>query len=132
MKHKRRVTESVMEEAQQRNDEIKEQLKSNENYRQISHLEDRLSDLIEETKESTTTLDQLQKVMCMLNISVLNLNCYLFSLYSIDILFVFIGAEFHLHFQEYNHDDVINDAKDKLKQITEFLRANTPTTMTTI
>lgn len=62
MKHKKRVTEGVMEEAQHRNEEIKEQLKSNENYRQISHLEDRLSDLIEDTKEATTILDQLQRV----------------------------------------------------------------------
>lgn len=62
LKHKKEVTKNVVEEAQQRNDEIKEQLKSNENYRQISHLEERLSDIIEETKKATTTLDQLQKV----------------------------------------------------------------------
>lgn len=61
-KHKKRVTENVVEEAQQRNEEIKDQLKSNENYRQISHLEEKLSDLIEETKEATSTLDELQKV----------------------------------------------------------------------
>lgn len=66
MKHKKRVTEGVMQEAQQRNEEIKEQLKSNENYRQISHLEDRLSDLIEETKESTNILDQFQKVFLIM------------------------------------------------------------------
>lgn len=63
LKHKQRVTENVVEEAQQRNEEIKEQLKSNDNYRQISHLEERLSDLIEETKEATTTLDEMQKVV---------------------------------------------------------------------
>lgn len=62
LKHKRQVTENVVEEAQQRNEEIKDQLKSNENYRQISHLEERLSDIIEETKLATATLDQLQKV----------------------------------------------------------------------
>lgn len=56
------MTEKVVEEAQQRNDEIKDQLKSNENYRQISHLEERLSDIIDETKSATATLDQLQKV----------------------------------------------------------------------
>lgn len=67
MKHKKEVTEKVVEEAQQRNDEIKEQLKSNENYRQISHLEERLSDIIDETKSATTTLDQLQKV-CSISI----------------------------------------------------------------
>lgn len=62
LKHKKKVTENVVHEAQQRNEEIKEQLKTNENYRQISHLEERLSDLIDETKSSTTILDQLQKV----------------------------------------------------------------------
>lgn len=62
LKHKKGVTEKVVEETQQRNEEIKDQLKSNENYRQISHLEERLSDIIEETKAATTTLDQLQKV----------------------------------------------------------------------
>lgn len=62
LKHKKEVTSNVVEEAQQRAAEIKEQLKSNENYRQISHLEERLSDIIEETKSATTTLDQLQKV----------------------------------------------------------------------
>lgn len=65
LKHKKEVTANVVEEARQRNDEIKEQLKSNENYRQISHLEERLSDIIEETKSLTSTLDQLQKVYCV-------------------------------------------------------------------
>lgn len=62
LKHKKRVTEDVVEESQRRNEEIKDQLKSSDNYRQISHLEERLSDLIEETKNATTTFDQLQKV----------------------------------------------------------------------
>lgn len=62
LKHKKHVTENVVDESQQRNEEIKEQLKSNENYRQISHLEERLTDIIEETKTSTTILDELQKV----------------------------------------------------------------------
>lgn len=62
LKHKKRVTEDVVEEAQRRNDEIKEQLRSNENYRQISHFEEKLSDLIDETKTATTTWDQLRKV----------------------------------------------------------------------
>lgn len=62
LKHKKGVTENVVEEAKIRNEEIKEQLKSNENYRQISHLEERLSDIIAETKSATALLDQLQKV----------------------------------------------------------------------
>lgn len=61
------MTENVVDESQKRNEEIKEQLKSNENYRQISHLEEKLSDIIEETKAATTTLDQLQKVCQMSN-----------------------------------------------------------------
>lgn len=63
LKHKKKVTENVVDEAQQRNEELKDQLKTNENYRQISHLEERLSDIIDETKSSTTVLDQLQKVI---------------------------------------------------------------------
>lgn len=63
LKHKKAVTENVVEEAKLRNEEIKDKLKSNENYRQISHLEERLSDIIEDTKIATATLDQLQKVI---------------------------------------------------------------------
>lgn len=63
LKHKKSVTENVVDEAKSRNEEIKDQLRSNENYRQISHLEERLSDIIEDTKISTATLDQLQKVI---------------------------------------------------------------------
>lgn len=63
LKHKKYVTEKVVQEAKQRNEDIKEQLKSNENYRQISHLEKKLSDIIDDTKISTAVLDQLQKVI---------------------------------------------------------------------
>lgn len=66
MKHKKRVTEDVVEEAQRRNENIKDQLKSSENYRQISHLEERLLELIQETEDSTSTWDQLQKVSFLL------------------------------------------------------------------
>lgn len=62
LKHKKRITSDVVKEAERRNDEIKEQLKSNENYRHISHLEEKLSDLIEDTKDTTIVLDQLHKV----------------------------------------------------------------------
>lgn len=62
LKHKKRVTEDVVEGAVKRNDEIKHQLQSNENYRQISHLEERLADLISEGKTLQTTHDQLKKV----------------------------------------------------------------------
>lgn len=66
LKHKKRVTEDVVEEAQHQNEEIKYQLMSSENFRQISHLEEQLSELIEETKDATCTLDQLQKVSLIL------------------------------------------------------------------
>lgn len=62
LKHKKRVTEDVVEEAERRNNEIKDQLKSNESFRQISHLEEKLADLTEEAKTMQETLDQLKKV----------------------------------------------------------------------
>lgn len=63
VKQKRRVTENVVEEAQQRIEDVKEQLKSNENYRQISHLEEKLTDFMEENKTLQETFDQLRKVL---------------------------------------------------------------------
>lgn len=68
MKHKKCVTEDVVKEAQNRNEEIKDQLKSSDNFRQISHLEERLSELIEETKDATSIWDQLQKVAFLLGL----------------------------------------------------------------
>lgn len=65
LKHKKRVTEDVVEGAVRRNEEIKEQLQSNENYRQISHLEETLADLMEEGKTLQSTYDQLKKVFLM-------------------------------------------------------------------
>lgn len=61
LKHKKRVTEDVLEEAERRNDEVKEQLRSNENFRQISHLEERLADLTEEARTLQSTLEQMKK-----------------------------------------------------------------------
>lgn len=61
-KHKKRVTENVVEESQHRNEELKNQLKSNDNYRQISHLEEKLNDLMEDNKEMQETFDQMRKV----------------------------------------------------------------------
>lgn len=71
VKYKKRVTENVVEEAQQRNEDVKEQLKSNDNYRQISHLEEKLNDFMEENKSLQETFDQLRKV------------CYLDNIFSI-------------------------------------------------
>lgn len=62
MKHKKKVTEDVVEEAQRRNEELKDQLRSNENYRQISHFEEKLADLVEDTKQATEEWEKLRKV----------------------------------------------------------------------
>ncbi|KAG4069090.1 hypothetical protein HA402_008401 [Bradysia odoriphaga] len=61
LKKKERVTESVVQEARKRNAEIKEKLRSNENYRQISHLEEKLTDLIKENKILEESLLQTKK-----------------------------------------------------------------------
>lgn len=62
LKHKRRVTEDVVEGAIRRNEEIKDQLQSNETYRQISHLEEKLADMMAEGKTLQSTRDQMKKV----------------------------------------------------------------------
>lgn len=61
-KHKQRVTDDVVDQATQRSEDIKEQLKSNDNYRQISHLEEKLNDLVLENKTLQDSFDQLKKV----------------------------------------------------------------------
>lgn len=61
LEDKKRVTENVVDEARKRNQEIKINLKSNETYRQISHLEDKLVDLIKENKSLQDFVEQLQK-----------------------------------------------------------------------
>lgn len=69
-KHKHRVTQDVVEQANRRNEDIKEQLKSNDNYRQISHLEEKLNDFVMENKTQQETFDQLRKV-CQSDFNVL-------------------------------------------------------------
>ncbi|XP_058835728.1 intraflagellar transport protein 74 homolog [Topomyia yanbarensis] len=61
LEDKKRVTENVVDEARKRNQEIKINLKSNETYRQISHLEDKLIDLMKENKILQEVVEQLQK-----------------------------------------------------------------------
>lgn len=122
LKHKKGVTENVVEEAKIRNEEVKEQLKSNENYRQISHLEERLSDIIAETKSATALLDQLQKVKYFF---IQNFICLEKDYESYDLIFYKGIYSFFIIFihliQEVNHGDISNDAKDKLL---ELLRLN--------
>lgn len=62
LQHKKNLTTDVVKDAERSNDQIKAELKSNENYRHISHLEEKLSDLIEDTKDASVTLDKLHKV----------------------------------------------------------------------
>uniref|UniRef100_A0A182SN48 Uncharacterized protein n=1 Tax=Anopheles maculatus TaxID=74869 RepID=A0A182SN48_9DIPT len=62
MEDKKRVTENVVDEARNRNHEIKFSLKSNDTYRQISHLEDKLVDLMKESKTLQEAIDHVQQV----------------------------------------------------------------------
>lgn len=62
LKSKKRVTEKVLNEAKERNQMIKGQLKGNETYRQISHLEEKCNDLIREQKFYRTSIDESVKV----------------------------------------------------------------------
>ncbi|XP_053665018.1 intraflagellar transport protein 74 homolog [Anopheles marshallii] len=61
LEDKKRVTENVVDESRNRNHEIKVSLKSNDTYRQISHLEDKLVDLMKENKVLQETVDQMQQ-----------------------------------------------------------------------
>lgn len=61
LKKKQRSTDNVVEEARKRNADVKEQLRSNDTYRQISHLEERLTDLIKENQVLQNSLDQIRR-----------------------------------------------------------------------
>uniref|UniRef100_A0A182PNF5 Uncharacterized protein n=1 Tax=Anopheles epiroticus TaxID=199890 RepID=A0A182PNF5_9DIPT len=61
MEDKKRVTENVVEESRNRNHEIKVNLKSNDTYRQISHLEDKLVDLMKENKVLQEAVEHMQQ-----------------------------------------------------------------------
>lgn len=50
LQKKKTVTANVVKESHKRTHELKEHLRSNETYRQISHLEEKLTDLIKESK----------------------------------------------------------------------------------
>lgn len=62
LKHKQKVTEDVVDEAKRRNEEIREQLSNNENFRQISHLEEKLADLTEELDRTQKLYDEIKNV----------------------------------------------------------------------
>ncbi|XP_050076194.1 intraflagellar transport protein 74 homolog [Anopheles maculipalpis] len=61
MEDKKRVTENVVEEARNRNHEVKFSLRSNDTYRQISHLEDKLVDLMKESKSLQEAINHMQQ-----------------------------------------------------------------------
>uniref|UniRef100_A0A336MRL9 CSON000273 protein n=1 Tax=Culicoides sonorensis TaxID=179676 RepID=A0A336MRL9_CULSO len=61
LRTKLRATEGVFAEAQRRNKEMKELLRNNETYRQISHLEEKLGDLLKENKILQEAVDQLKR-----------------------------------------------------------------------
>ncbi|XP_059622794.1 intraflagellar transport protein 74 homolog [Phlebotomus argentipes] len=61
LRNKKRVTEGVLEEAQKRSREIKDSLRSNETYRQIAHLEEKLTDLRKEGKILRTAVQENRK-----------------------------------------------------------------------
>uniref|UniRef100_A0A182WAT4 Intraflagellar transport 74 n=1 Tax=Anopheles minimus TaxID=112268 RepID=A0A182WAT4_9DIPT len=61
MEDKKRVTENVVDEARNRNLEIKVSLKSNDTYRQISHLEDKLVDFMKENKILQEAVNEMQQ-----------------------------------------------------------------------
>ena len=62
LKDKQRVTEQVVESTKQRCQDIKEHLKTNETYRHISHLEEKLNDLINEKNVLQNSVEQSRKV----------------------------------------------------------------------
>lgn len=62
LRDRKRVTESVVEDMEKRNYEIKENLRANETYRQISHLEEKLGDMIKDNKTLQMAVDELIKV----------------------------------------------------------------------
>ncbi|XP_050092061.1 intraflagellar transport protein 74 homolog [Anopheles aquasalis] len=61
LEDKKRVTDNVVEEARNRNQELKINLKSNETYRQISHLEDKLVDLMKGNKTLQEDVEQMEQ-----------------------------------------------------------------------
>jgi intraflagellar transport protein 74 len=61
LKRKEHVTRGVTHDAQKKNQEIKEQLRNNENFRQISHLEEKLSDLLKNNSILQELVEQLSK-----------------------------------------------------------------------
>jgi intraflagellar transport protein 74 len=61
LKHKETVTRGVTQDAQKRSNELKDKLRTNENFRQISHLEEKLSDLTKNTSILQDIVEQMSR-----------------------------------------------------------------------
>lgn len=61
MRHKKTVTEGVVQEAERRTKEIKDHLRTNESYRLIAHLEDKLDDMKRQFKETSEQAEAIKK-----------------------------------------------------------------------
>ncbi|KAL7019232.1 hypothetical protein ACKWTF_011046 [Chironomus riparius] len=61
LKDKKRVTESVVEDSEKRYKALKDTLRNNETYRQISHMEEKLSDILKDNKSLQASVDDLNK-----------------------------------------------------------------------
>ncbi|KAG5675696.1 hypothetical protein PVAND_005580 [Polypedilum vanderplanki] len=61
LKDKKRVTENVVRDAERQYSEIKDALRSNETYRQISHMEEKLTDLLKDNKSLQSSIEEFNK-----------------------------------------------------------------------
>lgn len=61
MRHKKTVTEGVVREAERRTQEIKDTLRTNEAYKKIAHLEDKLDALKRQYKETAEQLENIKQ-----------------------------------------------------------------------
>lgn len=61
MRRKKTVTEDVVREAERRTREIKDTLRTNESYKKIAHLEDKLDELKKQYKETSEQLEAIKQ-----------------------------------------------------------------------
>lgn len=61
LRHKKRVTDDVLQEADRKLKEMKSELRGNENFRKISHLEEKLSELKKETRTMKDAVEELKQ-----------------------------------------------------------------------
>lgn len=61
LRNKKRITEGVLDQSRKRSRDTKESLRSNETYRQIAHLEEKLTDLCKESKMLRGAVEENRK-----------------------------------------------------------------------